>query len=426
MKNSKLFQIALAALTLSATASDSSAQLANASAATLGQGGNSVATARGFAAVASNPAGLGMGGTSGFSLAVAPVRIRTGLDPVTFSNIKDFEGRLVPADVKEDWLNLIAADGSQSGTGGVRLSILSLSAGRVGFQISTLAAGRMTLSPGVAEAILYGNAGRTGEPTDVDITGSSASAYAITTGALSIGLPITSSRDIEMAVGATVTASIGHGVAVAQGSTGTLQSDPLRADINFPMLLTTEDDVGNAGSGFGLNVGFSIRQDRMSVSGTIDNVVNTFAWDETKVSFREGTAVLEEGNNASNFDEQPYANAPASLKEALAEQTFVRVSALGAAYDVTPRFRVMGEVRNRLDGGIDLGPKFHAGAGLEWRAVDAISIRAGGAKITDGTQLGGGFSIVAGPVHLSAAAARRMGDLDDSTLVQFTLSFGGN
>lgn len=425
MNQIKTIRIVAAVLAIAGWAGDAEAQLANASAATLGLGGNAVATARGFQAIASNPAGLGMAGTPGFSIAVAPLRVRSGMDPVTLGELADYGGRLVPAETKEAWLNLITTEGGQSGSGGARLSLFALNAGRIGVQVSTLVSASLNLSPGVAEAILFGNAGRTGEPTDVDITGSGANGYGITTAAFSLGMPLPTDEG-EMSFGATVTASVGHGILIAQGSTGSLQSDPLRADIEFPMLLTTEDEVGNTGFGLGLNVGFSLRRDRLSFGASVDNVVNTFEWDVDKVSFREGTAVLEEGNNASNFDEQPSSAAPASLLAALEEQTFDPRVAVGASYDLTPRLRAMAEVRNRFGDGLDLGPKFHAGAGLEFRGVDAIYIRAGAAKITDGTQLGGGITLALGPVHLSAAAARRMGDLDDQTLGQFTLSFGGH
>ncbi|MEQ8329104.1 MAG: conjugal transfer protein TraF [Longimicrobiales bacterium] len=401
------------------------AQLANASAATLAQGGNAVATARGFAAIASNPAGLGMTGNPGFSLALAPVYARTGLGPVTLSDLKDVEGQVVSPATKEDWLSRIAVEGGQTGSVGARVSALALSAGRIGFQLSTLVSGRMSLSSGVAEAILYGNAGRTGEATDLEITGSTLDGYAVTTAGLSLGLPI-AVADGELAVGATLKGSVGHALVVAQGSTGRFQSDPLRVDLRFPMVLTGEDDVGSSGSGVGLDVGVSLRRDRLSAGASVSNIVNTFSWDTGTLRFREGTAVLEEGNNASDFDEQPYANAPAALQSLVDDKGFQPAITLGAAYDVSPTFRVMGDLRNRFGEGLDVGPDFQAGVGGEFRALSVLALRAGAAVITDGVQFGGGGSLVLGPVNLSMAVARQQGDLDDSTIGQFTLSFGAN
>ena len=72
------------------------AQLPQASATALGLGFNTTASARGFAALANNPAGLSMDDGPGFSLAVAAVAVETGLGPITLRDLVDYEGQLVP------------------------------------------------------------------------------------------------------------------------------------------------------------------------------------------------------------------------------------------------------------------------------------------------------------------------------------------
>lgn len=93
------------------------AQLANASASTLGLAENTTATARGFEAISVNPAGLGMPG-SGFSLALVPVRLRTALHPVTLSDLADYEGVVIPDATKEAWLGDVVATGGETGAFG--------------------------------------------------------------------------------------------------------------------------------------------------------------------------------------------------------------------------------------------------------------------------------------------------------------------
>ena len=56
--------------------------------------------------------------------------------------------------------------------------------------------------------------------------------------------------------------------------------------------------------------------------------------------------------------------------------------------------------------------------------LKVLHLRGGLAKITDGTEIAGGASLVLGPVSLSAAGAKQSGDVD-AQLAQVTLSFGG-
>src|SRR5687768_2950013 len=80
------------------------AQLPSASTPGLGMGDNFTAVARGYHAIAWNPALLGLSGNPGASLALAPFRAVAGLDPITLKDFKEFQGELVPADVKARWL----------------------------------------------------------------------------------------------------------------------------------------------------------------------------------------------------------------------------------------------------------------------------------------------------------------------------------
>ncbi len=99
-----------------------SAQLRSASSAMMGTGNNYTALARGFGAVGINPAGLAMPGGPGFSMTFPSIRGRSGLNPITLADLKDYEDALIPASVKEGWLQDIASEGAQTGFGGVEVS----------------------------------------------------------------------------------------------------------------------------------------------------------------------------------------------------------------------------------------------------------------------------------------------------------------
>jgi hypothetical protein len=98
---------------------------------------------------------------------------------------------------------------------------------------------------------------------------------------------------------------------------------------------------------------------------------------------------------------------------------------VGAALDLSDDLTISGDLHNRFsDGGIAFTPKFHLGAGAEFRGLKVIHLRGGAAIITDGIQYSGGLSLVLGPVNLSAAAAVQTGDLGENFLGQFTFSLG--
>ena len=412
--------VALAALAL--MAAPASAQLANASASTLGLSGNNTATVRGFGAISVNPAGLAMPG-SGFSLALLPIQLRTGLDPVGLQDLADVEGTLLSAATKEEWLTRVVANGGETGSFGADITEFAFTAGNFGLQVSTVAAGSLTLSPGMVEAILFGNGGRTGAAADLILSGAAAEGFAISTGGLSIAFPIASATG-DMAFGATVKYSVGHGVAVARSTSGSVSLDPIKVDVNFPAVHTSEDPI-NTGNGVGVDVGFMLKQDRLSFGVSVQNVVNTFAWDESKLAFRAGTASFEIGESESDFDEMPYSSAPASLRTIVTNMTFKPSIRVGAALDVTDDFTLSGDLHNRIsDDGIALAPKFHLGGGAEFRGLKVIHLRGGAAIITDGIQYSGGVSLVLGPLNLSAAAAVQSGDIGENVLGQFSLSFG--
>lgn len=405
-------------------ATASAAQLANASATTLGLGENGMASARGLAAISLNPAGLGMPG-SGFSLAFAPVRARSGLGPVKLGDLADFENTVVPSSTKEDWLSRVADADGQTGSVGAEITELALAAGKVGFQVSTLVSGDLNLAPDIVELILYGNAGRTGTPASLSLRGSSLDAFAVTTAGLSVGLPL-STTEGSMALGVTLKYSVGHVIAIGRERGGSLQSDPIKVDVNFPIVTFDDEDASfDNGSGLGLDVGFQMKRDRMSFGATVQNLFNSFSWSEDNLVFRPGTASLEEGSNDTDFDKRDYSAAPADLKQAVEDMGFDPTISVGGAYDVNEDLTVSADLRNRFGDGLNVGPKLHVGAGAEYRGLRVLHLRGGAAIITDGVQLGGGLSLVLGPVNLSAAGAIRTGDMDDTALGQFTLSFGG-
>ena len=88
-----------------------SGQMPSASAPALAMADNYVALARGFNAVAWNPAMLGMPDHPGFSIGLLPVRGGVGIGPITMGDVAEYQSRFLDDAVKEEWLARIVANG---------------------------------------------------------------------------------------------------------------------------------------------------------------------------------------------------------------------------------------------------------------------------------------------------------------------------
>src|SRR5512143_2783465 len=122
-------------------------QLPSASTAGLGFADSYTAAARGYNAIALNPANLALPGNPDASLAFFPARALTGLGPVTLSELADYGGKLLPDNVRSDWLTRIrAASSGEQGDIGADLTLAAVQVRRVGFQLSSTAHGVTSLN----------------------------------------------------------------------------------------------------------------------------------------------------------------------------------------------------------------------------------------------------------------------------------------
>ena len=156
-----------------AFAAPAAGQIPSASTAALGMGDSYTAAARGFNAIAWNPAGLGLTGNQSGSLTLLTVRGVNGIGPITLSDMATYSDAVVPDGVKLDWLTRIASAGGQTGVGEATATWGAFQAGRFGMQLGSVARGVTDLSPGVAELVMFGNAGDQGQPETLDLSGSS-------------------------------------------------------------------------------------------------------------------------------------------------------------------------------------------------------------------------------------------------------------
>jgi hypothetical protein len=418
----KSIHAALTATTMLIFASTAFAQLPSASTRALGMGDNATAAAAGFNAVAWNPALLGLPNNPKGSFTLLPLRGIAGLGPVELGDIADYSGEFVPNSVREKWLTQIEQEGSEQGTGGADVTILGLQIGRIGLQVGSRARAVSNLSPGAAELLFFGNAGRTGEPRAFNLAGARLQGHGESTAALSFGIPISKSGTRSVAVGITAKYTIGHGIIVAQDQGSTVSAEPALS-LNFPVILPNTDDFdAQAGNGFGLDIGFAMSQGKTTIGASVKNIVNSFKWDETKLVFRPGTATFNATTKTSDFDEAPLSAAPPALRQLLDDAKYKPTIAVGLAREITGKLAVSADARMRAgDTTIEEEPKLHIGAGAEFKPAGLLSLRGGAAIVTGGYQIGGGVGLSLGPINLAASVASRKGELGTDVITMVTL-----
>jgi hypothetical protein len=388
-------------LLVMAGGSSMAAQLPNASPAATGLGGAYIARARGYDAVAWNPANLGLPGNPGFSLGLVALQGASGLDPISLSDFAPYSGKVLPASQRETWLQTVAAKGGENGRVDAGITFVALSAGPFALQVASSVTGSTELSADAFEAILFGNAGRTGSPKSLSLEGSSLRVGAFTTAAASYGASLGS----HLALGVTGKYIVGNALGMAEDQGTATTADAVT--VNFPLVYSHPDSDIVAGSGLGLDLGLAWSLARFSFGATVQNVFNTFAWDAAKLRFKPGTATINGDANNSDFDDQAYANAPASLRARVADDKFAPIIAAGVAFAASSSITFSADWRQQTGDAMLLGPKTQASGGLEFRGIPALRLRGGGSYLTGGWGVSGGVGLELGAYELGVGAAMR-------------------
>ena len=409
------------------------AQLPSASAPALGMADNYSALAKGFNAVAWNPAMLGMPDNPRFSLGILPVRGAAGIGPVTLADVAGYESRFLDDAVKQEWLRRIIENGGEQGTASGDITYLGMSIGRFGFQLSTMSHLVANLSPDAAELVLFGNAERaTGE--DFELGNSSVQGMVTSTAAVSFAqtLPVRFLVPVakqHLSVGVTVKYTIGNALVLGRNVGRVVSGSSGDIDVSFPIIQS--DSVARAsasaidrGRGVGVDVGAAWRGGPLSLSASIRNLYNSFAWDTAGFVYRPGRVQFDGTSGDAQFDMESYASAPAELKDAVREFTWARQLIVGGAWRANEKLLVSADVRQHVGTGLTNGARSHAGVATEYRPVTFLPLRAGYAQITGGYQLGAGVGVEVGSVRVAASVGRRRSGFGSDDMAAFGLTFG--
>ncbi len=405
-----------------------SGQLPSPSTAALGTANNYTALARGFTAIALNPPGLGMPGNPGLSLTFLPVQAQAGLNAISVADIAAFDGIKIPVATKEEWLRSVTDEGALTAQAGFAVTEMALSAGPIGLQISSVAQMDASLGPDAVELALFGNAGRTGTPRDMNLEGASANGWAATTVAVAygMGLPAPASQGGSLAVGATLKYTVGHGVLAARDDGSTITANPIGIDLMLPSIAPDSFNA-NSGSGVGLDLGVAWEGSTWTLTAAIQNLFHTFQWDLEGFAYRPGTVLFEADTTATDFDAVPAASAPGTLRNEVLDQSFGTALNLGVAYRRSDRLVLTADLRADSGDALVQGVGSHIGVGAELRLLPFLPIRGGFSRVSGGAvHLAAGLGLELGPVHFSGAYLTEKNSAGEFRAASFALSFGHN
>jgi hypothetical protein len=368
------------------------------------------ALVRGVEAIGVNPSALALPGTPRWSVTLLPGFVDRGITPLGWSAVTGWEGRSISRAQREDWLRRLELDGPLVGSAEARVSGAAVQYRGFGVQVTTRGVANVQLSPGAAELILFGNAGRTGAPAELDLTGSHVEGQALTTVGLGWGGVAHRGGDGPgrwlLALGGSVQVTRGHGLIMARGGGGGTVLDPPGVDIRFPALESTS---GTPGEGMGATVAASWLRGPLVVSVVLHDVIQSFGWREEAFHYRAGEAVLMDQELDTDTDRRPVEEAPPALRAELASRGIPSRLNLGMGWEAGERVALgwevargslaaaHGEVPVRFGMGTRLRiplpgePVFRGGVGVEEGSVD----------------LAGGLGIRAGPVRFSSAVMGR-------------------
>jgi hypothetical protein len=397
--------ISVCLLALVHGAASAGAQVPNASAPAFGMSGNYAALARGYDAVAWNPALLGLADNPLFSFSTASIGGFSALKPIDMSAVKPYEGKNLPVDVREAWLAEVTSQGGENGRAEGGLTVLGLSVGHLAFQVATSGYADANLSPDAFEAVMFGNAGRTGTPHDLSFAGSSIDGAAFTTGAASFGLPtpleILGGR---LSLGITGKYVLGNAMARGQddGSSIAYSGSTLR----FPVVYADPSEKMDHGHGMGVDLGAAWSVPGLTVSATIQNVVNGFRWDTTGMYAKMVSGSFDGTTTSADVIDVPYDSASAGLRSAIANTHFAPVMAAGVALSLLHGTTVTADVR-RAGAGMVTGPRSSIGVGIESKILSFLPLRGGLARVDGGWQAAAGLGVHVFAFELAISGATR-------------------
>lgn len=414
------------------------AQLPDASPRSVALAGSYGAMARGFEAVAWNPAMLAARGNPGLTVALPRLTLETGSNTFSWGDMRFYANRHLSDQDKADIMAKIVHDDStltlRSLLGAAPIGV---SIGNVGFLVATSGDGQFSGPRDAVELALYGNAHRAGPGESFSAHGANGRAWAATTLAGSVAHPFAIPAG-RLSVGATVKYVIGNFIGRAAEISSSLSVNPLvQAHADVAAIYSGyrsgyepswPKDVlggqGKVGSGYGVDLGgaLELAGRSLTVSATLVNVLGKMTWDLDRLEYEHATYDAVQSASGTVTDTWVHQNlrtaaaiaadpaARAARDSLLADAGFARLLRLGVTLR-SGALMLSGGAQVRLKEGLDRQPEREVAGGVEYRPLGFLPLRAGLAyDIGNAFTLAGGTGLELGFFHLDFSAAAISGN----------------
>jgi len=412
------------------------AQLADPSTRAMGMGGAYTSLARGYEAVAWNPALLAAAGRPGLTIDFPHLNLEFGSNAYGLSDVRKYANAYLSSGDKQSLLDKIK-DSTLTLRSLIGVAPFGFSIGPFGVLVS--GAGQMSLGVGkdAVQLALFGNAPRNGTSSLFTARGSNGLAWAATTVAGSFALPIPSPLG-HLSVGATYKYVIGNFLGSAADMGTQVAFNPQFSAVEAGEAVYTNYDTncgnfspfktgmcgGRAGTGYGVDLGGTLQLAGrgLTLSAVVVNAVGKMTWDEDRLYYgltmradsqtASGSVVTVEDTSVTLKTAAQIAANPQAQKlksSLLANADFARLARVGVALR-NGNLTLAGDFQLRLKAGLDQQPSQLVAGGAEYRILGFLPIRAGGSWDFQGSaSISGGVGLQLLGINLDFSAVDLLG-----------------
>lgn len=408
------------------------AQLPRTTARALGMGSSLTAAARGYEALAWNPALLAMPGRPSFSLNIAQVSALTWSNSFDFADVLEYSGDTLTTADKDTILAKIPVGSPMTLGATVDAGAIGLTIGNFGVMVGGVGDVESRVSRDFVELLLFGNITRR-NPGDPPYVGDSTDARGWAGGTLAAGFGV----PLQVGggtLGLGLTAKVTRGLAVAgmEDLGSQLQDVPFVGEVRVHGLYTDPDSSLTNGWGFGADLGVAFAATSgLQLGLAMENAVSTMSWEEGNLLYQRREYVLVQAGEVyidsviSEIDGLPYDPgdpAQVALYDSLmGGRTFPMRLRAGVQFQAG-KFILAGDAMVRVARGLVAGESQRVSAGAEL-PLGVIAFRGGvSSNFEGGFAMGGGLGLKAGPVRLDGAASWTPAGDRQGLLVGFGLS----
>lgn len=400
-----------------------------------GMAGAFGSVARGPAAGIFNPAMLGLPDNPTFGIHLPALLINYGATPIKLRDLKDWSGEVVPVDVRQEWLDRIAPDGVQRLNAEAQTAALGVSYRNFALNVGAMALGRAYLPRAAAELFLFGNTDETYEAKDLRFENGEGTGIGITYISLAAGMELSSIRrrgyTARLTGGVAVKYVIGNAYGRMWDASGDLTGDPIRTDLQFPMVQVKQDGGWRSSSGFTFDVGTAYENGDWTFGLVVQDLLSTFEWDHGDIRIRDGRALIDEDSLLANFDDLPIDDpaVPADIRQrALEEVDNAKIDPairFSTSWQAGPRLTLAGDGVYRFGSRIVQPEARHEiMVGGEYALFDFLPVRAGVRSIERGWGWSAGAGVRIWHFDIDAAyGQRKSNDLGDTSVLALGFSW---